>query len=158
MAKTKDDNIKKLQEEVNKLLDLMGTEAKAKVEKDKKNDALLVNIDTEKEAGLLIGNRGSTVSSLQTILGQIVRQQTGEWVRVLVNVADWREKESARLQDMAESVAERAVQTGEEQPIYNLTPSQRREIHMKLSEREDVVTESKGEGRERYLVVVPQKN
>ena len=74
-----------------------------------------------------------------------------------IKTADWREKESARLQDMADSVAERAVQSGEEQPVYNLTPAQRREIHLKLAERDDVTTESKGEGRERYLVVIPQK-
>jgi spoIIIJ-associated protein len=146
-----------LQDEANKLLQLMGTKATAIVEEDKKNDALLVNIESEEEAGLLIGNRGNTVLSLQTVLSLILRQKYGEWKRVIVNVADWREKESARLQDMADSVAERAVQSGEEQPIYNLTPAQRREIHLKLAERKDVVTESKGEGRERYLVVAPQK-
>jgi spoIIIJ-associated protein len=148
-------DVKTLTDTANKLLKLMGTGATATVKEE--NEALMVDVGSDAEAGLLIGNRGATMMSLQTVLGLMLRQKTGEWKRVLVNIADWREKETARLQDMANAVAERAIDTGEEQPIYNLTPGQRREIHMQLTNRKDVSTDSRGEGRERYLVVIPQK-
>ena len=51
-----------------------------------------------------------------------------------------------------------------QEPIQNLikifpdlTPAQRRVIHMALSEDSEIETESQGEGEERYLVVKPKK-
>src|SRR3990172_1360376 len=93
----------------------------------------------------------------EEVLGMMVRQETGEWKRVLVNVGDWREKQEEYLTQMAKTTAERAKTTGEPQPLYNLTPAQRRVIHMALSEDSEIETESQGEGEERYLVVKPKK-
>jgi len=57
------------------------------------------------------------------------------------------------LKNLAEQTAQRAIETSEPQNLYNLNPSQRRVIHMYLSENDDIVTESEGEGYERYLVI-----
>ena len=59
---------------------------------------------------------------------------------------------------MADQISQRVVETGQPQPIYNLTPTQRRIVHLALSESKDVETESTGEGEERYLLVKPKKN
>lgn len=142
---------------VNKLLSLMGTKAKAKVSFDKENEAINVDIDAREETGLLIGRHGDTLNSLQTILSLMVKNKAGDWKRVIVNVGDWREKQEEYLNSMAEETAKRAVETGEEQPLYNLTPSQRRIIHLALSENPKVETESLGEGEGRYLIVKPKK-
>jgi len=98
-----------------KLLKLMGTSAKISVSEDEENEAILIDLDTEEEAGLLIGVRGETLSSLQTIIGMIVRQKTGEWFRVLVNISDWRERQRERLESLARQAADRARDTGEPQ-------------------------------------------
>jgi len=157
MAKKKEkQNTDFLQEASEKLLEQMGTNATVSIEEDKDNEAIMVKISSENEAGLLIGNRGRTIEALQTILGLIYRRKTDEWKRVLVNIADWREKEESRLQELAEQAASRAIETGEPQQLYNLTPAQRRVVHLTLSEKEEVVTESKGEGRDRYLEVSPK--
>lgn len=148
---------KEVQKDADELLALMGTKAKAEVLEDKENDVLLVNVKTEEEAGLLIGRHGETLSSLQTILGLMFRERTGEWKRMLVNVGDWREKQEEYLKEMAKATKERAIQTGEAQNLYNLSASQRRVIHMALSEDSEVETESVGEGEERYLVIKPKK-
>ena len=153
----KKDLIKDVQKDANELLALMGTKAKAKAEEDKENDVLFVNIKTEEETGLLIGHHGETLNSLQSVLGLMFRQRTGEWKRMLVNVGDWREKQEEYLKEMARVTAERATQTGEAQNLYNLSASQRRVIHMALSEDKGVETESVGEGDERYLVIKPKK-
>jgi spoIIIJ-associated protein len=87
----------------------------------------------------------------------IYRQENGEWKRISVNVGDWREKQEEYLSEMAKVTAERAKQTGEPQNLYNLSPSQRRIIHIALSEDKEIETESVGEGEERYLVVKPKK-
>lgn len=146
-----------LKEAVTKLFTLLGLKSTAEIEEDIENDALVVNILGETESGLLIGSRGRTLSSLQTILGLIFRQRTGNWKRILVNVSGWREKEEERLKKLAEDTAERALTSGETQNLYNLTPAQRRIVHMTLSENSEIKTESQGEGADRYLTVSPNK-
>ena len=140
----------KLSEE---LLSLMGVEAKIEVSEDTENQALIVNVSSDNETGLLIGRHGQTLLSFQAAIGMMLKQKLGEWIRVIVNVGDWRQKEEEHLKVLAESAAERVKVTGEPQPIYNLTPSQRRIIHLTLSQDPDLSTESQGEGEERYLVV-----
>jgi len=135
------------------LLSLMGTEAQAQVSLDKDNEAILVNIKTTDETGLLIGKRGETIGSIQSALGMMARKKTGEWIRIVVDIGDWQEREDARLKEMATQTAQRAVETNEPQYLYNLTPSQRRIIHLHLSQNLNVVTESQGEGRERFLII-----
>lgn len=142
-----------VQELAEETLSLMGTKAEVSVSEDKENEAVLVDIDAKDETGLLIGRGGDTISSLQAALGMMVRQETDEWVRIVVNVGDWREKQEAQLKDLAAQAALRARETGESQPLYNLNAAQRRIVHMALSEEEDIETESQGEGKERFLVV-----
>ncbi len=146
-----------VKEMADKLLSLMGVEAGASVSFDKENDAIKVDIVSENETGLLIGRRGETLNSIQTVLGMMYRQETGEWKRIIVNIGDWREKQEDYLKSLATDAAERAKTTGEPQALYNLTPSQRRIIHLGLSEDTEVTTESVGEEPERYLVVKPKK-
>lgn len=156
--KIDDKVVKTAQELTNKLFSLMGTKAKAKVSHDKENNAVSINIKTEDETGLLIGNRGETVNAIQVALGMMLRNELGGWVRVLVNIGDWREKQEQQLKDLAMQAAERARETGEPQTLYNLSPAQRRIVHMVLSEEKDLETESFGEEEERYLVVKPKKS
>ena len=136
-----------------KLFSLLGTQSKGEVSYDKENDLYLLNIDAGDEAGLFIGKKGDTINSLQILLNQIVRQKTGEWLKIVVDVADFREKEKSRMEDLAAQVAARVRETEESQNLYNLTPAQRRTVHLFLAEEKDLHTESVGEGEERYLVV-----
>jgi spoIIIJ-associated protein len=155
MAKKKND-IKTVTEISDELFKLLGVDIKTEVSEDKANEAIRVDVDAGDTAGLLIGNRGRTINSLQSIIGIIYMKKTGEWRRILIDIADWREKEEDRLTRMAETAADRAKETGQAQQLYNLTPSQRRIVHTTLSEDKGVETLSEGEGDERYLVVKPK--
>lgn len=149
--------VKILQKVTDELLSLMATKAKAEVSYDKDNETFLVNIDAGDETGLLIGKKGETLLGMQTILGFLLKQKTGEWNRVLINVGDYREKEEGYLKDLAASTALRAKETGEPQNLYNLKAWQRRVIHLALSEDKDITTESEGEGEDRFLIIKPKK-
>ncbi|MEK7550533.1 MAG: R3H domain-containing nucleic acid-binding protein [Patescibacteria group bacterium] len=152
-----DKTLKELQILTDELFSLMGVKIGSTVAFDKTNEAFTINIDAGEETGLLIGRKGETLSSIQMVLGIMLKQKTGEWARVLVNVGDYREKEEDYLKNLAEGSATRAKETGEPQMLYNLKPGQRRIIHMFLSEDKTVETESVGEGSERYLLVKPKK-
>lgn len=150
------DKVKVLQEVTDKLLELMATKAKAEVSYDKENENFVVNIDAGDETGLLIGKKGETLLSIQTVLAVLLKQKTGEWNRVVANVGDYREKEESYLKDLAASTAQRAIETKEPQSLYNLKAWQRRVVHMALAENKDIVTESQGEGEDRFLVIKPK--
>ena len=146
--------IKDIKVKTVKLMELLGS--KAKVEVTEKDDFFSVDLKAEEETGLLIGRHGETINSIQAILALSLREELKE-KKIFVNVGNWREKQEEKLNEMAEQVYQRAIDTGEDQPVYNLSPSQRRIIHISLSEKKDVETESTGEGENRYLLVKPKK-
>lgn len=141
--------IQKLTEE---LLKLSGVSAQIEVI-DMGENTFEVNLSTDDETGLLIGFRGENINAIQTVLGMMLKGQTGEWYRLIVNVGDYREKQEEKLKELATQSADRAVETKEPQPIYNLNASQRRIVHMFLADRKDITTESEGVEPERYLVI-----
>jgi spoIIIJ-associated protein len=147
-----------IQEIGQELMGKMGIEAQVKVSEDKAEDGqkvFMVAIDSPREAGLLIGAHGATLHAIQSFLAMAIKQKTGEWVRVVVDIGEWRQKHDEHLVGLAQQAAERAKQTGEVQTLYNLTPAQRRVVHLALSKEKGIVTESEGEGEGRYLVVKP---
>lgn len=115
-----------------------------------------VDVKTEEHTGLLIGGKGETLAAIQSFLGIAMKQKTGEWIKIYVNVGDWREKQEDYLKNLANQAAARAQETGQPQNLYNLNAGQRRVVHLALSQDTDLVTESLGEGQERYLVVKPK--
>jgi spoIIIJ-associated protein len=143
---------KTIQDLTEKLLSLSGVSAQVEVI-DMGENTYTVNLSTDDETGLLIGFRGENINAIQTVLGMMLKGQTREWCRLIVNIGDYREKQEEKLKELADQSADRAIETNESQPIYNLTAAQRRVVHMHLSERSDITTESQGEDPERYLVV-----
>lgn len=105
------------------------------------------------ESGLLIGYHGESLQSFQIILGQLVFAKLGEWVRIVVEVGDYRAKREEQLISMANSWAAQAVSTGVPVYVPFLPPGERRIVHIALQERTDVETFSEGEGRNRQLVI-----
>lgn len=142
-----------VKQKAEKLFELMGVGVTVAVQIDEDEQTVKVNVESEKEKGLLIGKGGETLESIQSILGLMLRQETGEWVRVVVDVAGWRERKEEWLRSLAQQTAEKARETGEDQPLYNLSASQRRVVHLALAKEGDIETESVGEGQDRYLIV-----
>lgn len=116
-----------------------------------------VNLETP-ESGLLIGYHGETLSSFQLILGLMVYKRTGNWVKVVVEVGDYRAKRAEQLTAMAQAYANQAVSTGQPIILPPLPPSERRVIHLALQDRPDVETESEGVGNQRRVVVKPKSS
>lgn len=145
------DVVKKLAEDLLSKLEVVGT---VTVDVDE-TDAYRVHIDTE-ETGLLIGFHGRTLESLQIILGILASKKLDAWVKVYVNVGDYREKREETLMLMAQRAAERALAQNRPIELANLSASERRVIHLTLSGDERVETESVGDGLRRVLLVKPK--
>lgn len=146
-----------LKEVVNELFSLMATDVKSSVNFNESDAIFTVEIDAGDATGLLIGKRGETLLSIQNILSVLFKQKTGEWSKIVVNVGDYRQKEEEYLKDLANTTAQRAIETGTAQNLYNLKAWQRRVVHMVLADNKDVETVSEGEGEERFLIISPKK-
>ena len=138
-------------------MELLGATGEVTVSENSEEESYDANIKTE-DAGILIGHHGETIDAIQLIVNQTLfsKLPEEERKRVMVNIGDWRERRKDTLLHLADSLAARALETGEAQPIYDLTPSERRILHVYLEENKEVVTESEGEGRDRHLVVKPR--
>ena len=142
---------KDIEKILTELFDLIGIKVDFKVTKSE--DVYKVEIGETESAGLLIGAHGLTLSAIQSFLAMAIKQKTGEWITLSVDIAGWSEKQNQRLAELAQQTAERARQTGEPQSLYNLNPVQRRSVHMALANETDIETVSEGEGQDRYLIV-----
>ena len=94
------DQVKAITEDLLKRLEVVGTVA---VDLDE-TGAYQVQIDTD-ETGLLIGFHGRTLESFQILLSIIVSKKLAAWVKVYVNVGDYRQKREETLMLMAQRAA-----------------------------------------------------
>ena len=139
-----------IEEETKNLIDKIGIDAQMRVEEAE--DTFTVHLDCPENA-LLIGKHGNTLSSLELVLSLIVAQRSGEYKRILVEVAGYRQEREEYLRDLAGRLHDEVIETGEEKTVRGLKPWERRVVHMHLGEIGDVVTESEGEERDRVLVI-----
>ena len=118
-----------------------------------------VMIETE-DAGRLIGFKGENLTALQLIINQMMSRQGGEsesFKRVILDVSGWRQNKEAELTEKAKEWAQSVKESGNEMELEPMPSWQRRIIHMSVQDIEGVESESIGEGRDRHLVIRPQK-
>lgn len=118
-------------------------------------EAVSVNIESP-QANLLIGYHAEALYALQLFIGLMAEKKIGQWTKVIVNVGDYRQRREEQLRELAMSLAQKAVFSGEPQIAANLTASERRVVHLALADHPDVTTESVGEDRDRHLVIKPK--
>lgn len=108
-----------------------------------------------KEAGYLVGKNGEVLNSLQYLINLIAKQQLQNGVRVTLDGNDYRKKRAESLTALAEKIAEKVIERGEEAVLEALPAFERRVIHKALQEIEGVTTYSEGEEPDRRVVIAP---
>ena len=136
---------------LNKILPLMGIEAKVEVDETEDN-GLNVNISGEK-MGIVIGRRGETLDALQYLTSVIVNKDREEYVKVTVDTENYRAKRAETLEKLANKVAEKVIRNGRNMTLEPMNPFERRIIHSALQANEEITTYSVGEEPNRKVVV-----
>lgn len=149
------DQLTKIKEATSELLTEIGLKGEVKTEFDEEARIIKIQIESP-ETALLIGFHGETLQSLQLILSFMAHKILNEWIKVNVNVGDYRQKREEQLKKLALNLAMKAKFSGETQIIPNLSASERRIIHLALADHPEVVSESEGEGRNRVLTIKPK--
>lgn len=122
---------------------------------DVSDDGIELRIDNTPASPRLIGHRGETLRALEYLINQIVKAHDGDAPRVLVDIAGYKEARKASLEEMAREVAERVKAAGTEEELKPMNPADRRIVHMALRDIDGITTESRGDGHDRRIVVLP---
>ena len=118
---------------------------------------IMINI-VGKSAGLLIGYRGETLNSLQTILSTIANNKYNNRIKVVVDIENYREKREKVLENLAEKVSKTVLKTNKSITLEHMSAYERKIIHSKLQDNPKVETYSIGEGENRRVVIAKIKN
>jgi spoIIIJ-associated protein len=139
------------------LLASMNIQAEITVkELDEETVELSVNANPPTELGVLVGPRGTTLQALQEVTRTVVQSKSPSRTdRILVDVAQYRERRVAALGRFAQQVATEVVETGEERALEPMSAADRKAVHDSLSENPNVVTRSEGDDPRRFVVVAP---
>ena len=107
------------------------------------------------DSGLLIGRKGETLRSLQFLVRYLVSKKTAQRANLSLDVEGYDERRRQSLSNLANRVSQRVVKTGRSIELEPMNARERRVVHMALSDRDDVFTESSGSGEDRRVVISP---
>lgn len=149
--------LKIVEEIAEKLLKLLDIEGSFEILESKtgKEEVLEILLNT-KDTGVVIGYHGDTLEGLQLVLSLCIARNLGRFVRISVDVGDYKKNRTEWLKTLALETKERVLTEGREITIPELKSWERRIVHLLLQEDGEVASESRGEGRDRVLVVGPK--
>ena len=105
------------------------------------------------DMGILIGKRGQTLDSLQYLTSLVVNKYTEEYIRVKLDIENYRERRKETLETLAKNIAYKVKRTKHPVSLEPMNPYERRIIHSALQGDRYVVTRSEGEEPYRHVVI-----
>lgn len=138
---------------LNSVFDNMNIVATVAVEK--KESDLIVDIRniSNSDMGILIGKRGNTLDSLQYLLSLFINKNREKYMRVLVDIQNYRAKREETLIRLAHKMADKAKTYRRTVKLEPMNPYERRVIHSALQESSNIRTYSEGEEPYRRVVI-----
>lgn len=139
-------------DELTRILQAMGI--KAQVFYQEKETEILLEIKGT-NLGLVIGKRGQTLEALEFILNLIHRKKFENFKELVVDAEGYREKKMDILRKILFSARDTVLNTHDEVPLEPMAQSDRKIIHLLCRDLGDIISESRGEGQNRRVVLKP---
>lgn len=136
------------------LMDKMGV--KGHIEVFDREEAVTLNL-MGNGIGILIGHHGQTLDALQNLVNAVVNRHTDEYLRIIVDAENYRDKRRATLEELAGRLARRAARTKQPVKLEPMTAHERKIIHTFLQDDPYVDTYSEGTEPRRYLVIANKR-
>lgn len=148
-------DLKKISKEMlTRILELMDIKAEVKAKETK--ETVELEIITE-NAAILIGKRGQTLNALQELISIMVNKAGIEIrKRFVLDTEDYRRRRSEVLVNLAQRSAQDVLKTRREIELEPMIPQERYIIHSTLQDYPNIITQSRGEGIERRVVILPK--
>lgn len=113
---------------------------------------LMIEMNGE-DMNYLIGYRGEVLNNLQEILSGVASKGLDYKVRVILNIAKYKEKRKKALEELAVKISKTVVRNRRSVTLEPMTAYERKVIHSKLQENDKVKTTSIGEEPYRKIVI-----
>ena len=117
-----------------------------------KGEATIIRLDGDK-MGALIGRRGETMESLSYLASLVANRLEGDYIKLGLDVAGYRGKRENDLTALAQKIGQKVRRSGRCFSMEPMNPYERRIIHSAISQMEGLRSESKGEGKDRHVVI-----
>ena len=108
--------------------------------------------------GLIIGKHGDTLDALEHLVSLAVNRGDGDYVKVILDTENYREKRKATLVRLAENLASSISETKKKITLEPMSSNERRIIHATLQNNDRVDTYSIGEEPYRKVVISLKKD
>ncbi len=102
---------------------------------------------------MIIGEQGQTLFEIQHILKLMLRKKIEEPFYLSLDANEYKKNKEEYLRDLAQTTADEVALFKKPKELPPMSSSERRIIHVVLSQRTDVVSESLGEGADRHIVI-----
>lgn len=139
-----------IKETISEILKLMNIEANFEIRKRDNNIAIKLFSNNN---AILIGKNGRTISSLQTIVRQIISKEIKEKITITLDVENYKEKRIKNIEYLAKKTAREVAKTKVEATLDSMNSYERRIVHSILADDKYVYTESIGEEPNRCVVI-----
>ncbi len=136
-----------------KILEIMGINAQLEVLR--RRGGYVLNIHAGEDDSLIIGKNGQNLEALQVCVNRMVVHGGRDLFPIFVDCENYMDKRLERLERLAQRCARQAERQGVEVPLEPMTPFERKIVHNAIKDFRKVHTVSRGEGRDRHIVVVP---
>jgi spoIIIJ-associated protein len=137
---------------VSTILDAMAFDARVEV-----YDAggfIAVDVASE-DTALFIGQKGETIDALQYLVNVSAFKERDFFKRIVLDAEGYRQRRVEAIQGMAHRTARKALRERRTVEMPPMNSSERRVVHLYLSDNPNVTTESEGTGDGRRVMVSP---
>jgi spoIIIJ-associated protein len=112
---------------------------------------------TGPDLAMLIGRHGNTLEAINLIFNNIINAGVRNNRKYYtIDAEGYRARRADALKELAHETLERVLREKKPVALEPMLPSERKIVHLTLSENENVRTESEGEEPERHIVVFPK--
>jgi spoIIIJ-associated protein len=132
----------------------MGAPIDIEIKRDGKQ---VLFVMTGEKIALLIGKRGQTLNSLQYLTQLIINRFSNQYLTVILDAEDYRNRRNDTLIQLAHRLALKALKTGKDVALEPMPSYERKVIHTALSVNKRVKTFSDGSDPYRHIVISPVK-
>ena len=118
----------------------------------KKDNQMLLEINGDKVSHL-IGYKGKTIESLQSLLNAMLQREDEEYAKIFVEINGYKKQKEEKLKKLANKMADNVIRFRKSIRLEPMSAYERLIIHTELAKRNDVETESYGEEPRRRVVI-----
>ena len=122
------------------------------IETRRTENNLQIKLHTDNNS-IIIGKNGRTLSSIQTLLRQAILNKTGIYVNIIIDVENYKEKQSKNIEFLAKKLAREVQKTKIDVKMDSMNSYERRLVHEILKDFKGITTESEGEQPNRCVVI-----